>query len=209
MPRFVDHDQRRAELAAAVWKIVGEEGVAALSVRRVGDVAGWSGGAVQYYFPTKTSLLQHAFDLVAAKTAARFEEVAASSPPETVLRDTIMALLPTTPQISTESEVWFAFLGLALGDPALRESAQKGHGDIVAELRRRVAAAQEAGVIDSRHDVDDVTVDLLALCDGICVQELYRPWDLSVARMERIVDERLASLAPAATGRRVKKARAS
>ncbi|MEV5837692.1 TetR family transcriptional regulator C-terminal domain-containing protein [Nocardia sp. NPDC052112] len=197
MPRIVDHDQRRAELAAAVWKIVAEEGVAALTVRRVGDVAGWSGGAVQYYFPTKTALLKHAFDLVAAKTAARFAEVAESSTPETMLRDTIMALLPTTPQISAESEIWFAFLGLALGDPALRASAEKGHGDIVLALRKRVAAAQEAGVIDTRHDVDDVTVGLLALCDGICVQELYRPWDLSVARIERIVDERFAELAPA------------
>ena len=104
MPRVVDHGERRARLAEAVWRISREEGVGALSVRRVGEAAGWSAGAVQYYFPTKTSLLQYAFDLVRQRTVARLQEVARRDDGEVALREALLSLLPTDGEVAAESE---------------------------------------------------------------------------------------------------------
>jgi DNA-binding transcriptional regulator YbjK len=59
MPRTVDHDARRADLAAAVWRLVAHGGVEAVSLRSVAAEAGVSMGRVQYYFPTKDDLLLH------------------------------------------------------------------------------------------------------------------------------------------------------
>lgn len=206
MPKVVDHEQRKVELAAAVWRIVTEGGVAALSVRRVGEVAGWSGGAVQYYFPTKAALLNYfptkaalltyAFDLVTVRTLDRFAQIAESALDRDVLRATIIALLPTTAEICTETEIWFAFLGLAIGEPTLRTAAESGHLQVIAGVRAAVKRSQAAGIVDAGLDPELITTDLVALCDGLCVQELYRPWELSVAGMEAIVDQRLAAITP-------------
>jgi AcrR family transcriptional regulator len=46
MPKVVDHEQRRGELAAAVWSLASREGLEAVTVRRVAEEAGWSTGAL-------------------------------------------------------------------------------------------------------------------------------------------------------------------
>ncbi|MDF2920421.1 MAG: TetR family transcriptional regulator, partial [Microbacterium sp.] len=40
MPRLIDHDHRNDEIAAAAFRVLARDGVAALSVRRVADEAG-------------------------------------------------------------------------------------------------------------------------------------------------------------------------
>ncbi len=51
MPKIVDHDARREEIAQALWRVVRRDGIRAASVRTVAAEAGWSAGAVRYYFP--------------------------------------------------------------------------------------------------------------------------------------------------------------
>jgi AcrR family transcriptional regulator len=196
MPRAVDHDERRAELARAVWTVAREDGVAALSVRRVAAAGGWSSGTVQYYFPTKVSLLQHAFELSKDRTLDRINDIVRDSRDDALraLRLSLRSLLPLNPAIAAECEIWFAFMGLALGEPGLRRTAVEAHGTVAAELVRLLCLAQEAGQVHPDHDPEVVVTELLALCDGLCVQELYRPWRLLPERMGRIVDSRLAAL---------------
>ncbi|MET0820313.1 MAG: TetR family transcriptional regulator C-terminal domain-containing protein [Aeromicrobium sp.] len=196
MPRIVDHAERRAALAEAVWQVAREDGIGAISVRRVASAAGWSGGAVQYYFPTKTALLQYAFDVVGQRTVDRIHAIADEAGAEQALRSSIMSLLPLSREISAESAVWFAFMGLALAEDKLRKVAEAGHLAVAQAVRIQVERAQDTGVVEPRLDAEDVTLDLLALCDGLCVQELYRPWVLSPERLERILDAHLARLAP-------------
>ena len=42
MPKIVDHEQRRTELAQAAVELVRSQGVAALSVRNLAQASGWS-----------------------------------------------------------------------------------------------------------------------------------------------------------------------
>ena len=196
MPRVVDHNERRAELAQAAWEVAREDGVGAISVRRVATAAGWSIGAVQYYFSTKTALLQHAFDLVGQRTVVRIHAIAEAAGEEQALRESILSLLPLDREISAESEIWFAFMGLALGDRQLRKVAEEGHVAVADALRTQVVRAQDAGVVEPSLDADDLTLELLAICDGLCVQELYRPWQLTKERIVRIIDAHLQRLAP-------------
>lgn len=149
---------------------------------------------MQYYFPTKNALLQHAFGLVKERTVSRIHDIARSSPEDKALRAAVMSLLPTDADIAAESEIWFAFMGLALGEPGLRSMAEEGHRTIAAELRQQITRAQTIGVVHPDRDPEDVTTELLAICDGLCVQQLYRPQDLSTERMIRVLDRRLADL---------------
>lgn len=64
MPRLVDHEQRRAELVEATWRIVSTVGLDAATMRNVAAEAGFSNGAMKCYFATKDDLLALAFEYV-------------------------------------------------------------------------------------------------------------------------------------------------
>ena len=57
MPRHVDHDQRRAQLTAALLRIASTRGLQAVTMREVAAEAGVSLRVVQYYVTDKATLL--------------------------------------------------------------------------------------------------------------------------------------------------------
>ena len=57
MPKIVDHEVRRRELAEAVWRVIVRDGVGDVSIRSVAAEAGWSSGALRHYFSTRAELL--------------------------------------------------------------------------------------------------------------------------------------------------------
>jgi AcrR family transcriptional regulator len=174
MPRQVDHEARRAELAEASWRVARRLGVGGLTVRAVASEAGWTSGIVQHYFPRKDDLLLHAFELVQRRTVARIERIAEEEPPQRVLRATIVTLLPLDADVRAESEVWFSFLGLAAGDDKLRATAVRGHGELLALVTSNVEHAMAAGAVPSGLVATEVASDLLAFADGLNMQALFR-----------------------------------
>jgi AcrR family transcriptional regulator len=197
MPVQVDHEQRRRELAAAVWRVVRRGGVSALSIRAVGKEAGWTSGIVQHYFPTKNDLLRHAFELVQRRTVTRMRETTEEAPPERGLECAMLALLPVDPDIEAEAEVWLAFLGLALGEETLRETAERGANELIDLMTEQVARAQASGAVDPALVDREVATELLSLADGLNVQSLFRRRDLPPETLRALVTRRLAELAPA------------
>ena len=67
MPKVVDHEERRGEVAAAVWRIVSRDGLEAATVRRVAAETGMSTSVVSHYFAGKDDLLRLAFRIAARK----------------------------------------------------------------------------------------------------------------------------------------------
>ncbi|MBO0881627.1 MAG: TetR family transcriptional regulator, partial [Mycobacterium sp.] len=74
MVKQVDHEQRRAVIAAALWRIASRDGLAATTVRQVATEAGVSVGQVQHYFTTKDEMLLFALRRVGDDLADRLTE---------------------------------------------------------------------------------------------------------------------------------------
>ena len=120
MPKVVDHEERRAELGAAVWRLASREGLEAVTVRRVAEEAGWSTGAVVHYFSDKEELLLFAFRTVADRVGRRLAAAEErTDEPLELARTWLVQGLPLDAERQAEVRVWFAFLGLALTRPAL------------------------------------------------------------------------------------------
>ncbi|GAA1397169.1 TetR/AcrR family transcriptional regulator [Pseudonocardia kongjuensis] len=81
VPRSVDHDARRSEIADAVLALVARAGTEAVSLRSVATEAGISMGRVQHYFASKDALLLHALERSHRRMEHRIEERARSGPP--------------------------------------------------------------------------------------------------------------------------------
>ena len=60
VPKEVDHEARRRELADAACRVIGRYGLAGATLAQVAEESGWSIGSMRYYFPSKDELLASA-----------------------------------------------------------------------------------------------------------------------------------------------------
>jgi TetR/AcrR family transcriptional regulator, transcriptional repressor of bet genes len=195
MPKIVDHEQRREELAAAVWRIASRDGLDAVTIRGVAAEAGWSTGALHHYFSDKEELLLFAFRTVAGRVGRRVDAARESTrEPVELVRELLAIGLPLDDERRDETRVWFAFLGLALTRPALARAQGAAYG----QWRRLVASAleeaQAAGALDAALDSQREAAGLVALVDGLAVQAMFEPSGPSPERQLEIVDARIAEL---------------
>ncbi len=195
MPKVVDHEQRRAELAAAVWRLVSTEGLDAITVRRVAAEAGWSTGALVHYFADKESLVLFAFRTVADRVGSRVERLAQdSSDPLELARALLVEGLPLDADRRAEVRVWFAFLGLALTRPSLAKAQRVGYRAWRSRLEQLLRQAQLEGRINPEVDCELEAAELVALVDGLSVQATFEPRTFSSERLVALVDARLERL---------------
>ena len=195
MPKVVDHEERRAELAAAVWRLASSYGLEAVTVRRVAEEAGWSTGAVVHYFADKEELLLLAFSTVADRVRTRLAEAAEqTTEPLDLVRAWLVEGLPIGRERQAEVRVWFAFLGLALTRPdfarAQRLTYRAWRGRVADLLRD----AQERGDIRADVDPSAAAAALVAVVDGLAIQATFEPRALSATRQTELVDLQLDAL---------------
>jgi AcrR family transcriptional regulator len=195
MPKVVDHEQRRGELAAAVWRLASQEGLEAVTVRRVAAEAGWSTGALVHYFPDKEALVVFAFETVADRVGARVVRAAEGlSDPLELARVQLVEGLPLDAARRAEMRVWFAFLGLALARPELARAQRDAYRAWRGRLAKTLRRAQAQGSIDPSVDPEREAAALVALTDGLAVQAAFAPRALPAARQLELLDERLERL---------------
>jgi AcrR family transcriptional regulator len=195
MPKVVDHEERRAELAAAVWRLASRDGLEAVTVRRVAEEAGWSTGAVVHYFSDKEDLLLFAFGTVANRVQGRLSEAAEQiTEPLALARAWLVEGLPVDAERQAEVRVWFAFLGLALTRPAFARAQRltyRAWRGRVADLLRE---AQQRGEVRADVDCAAQAAALVALVDGLAVQATFEPRALGARRQTELVDAHLDAL---------------
>jgi AcrR family transcriptional regulator len=170
MPKFVDTDERRAELAAAAAKLIARSGVGAATMRDVAAEAGWTTGALTHYFSGKRELLLFTFrSSLAQRHAAR--DARESLAPEEALVRSLEGALPLDEERRRHWMVTIAFCAQAAGDEELshaQRDAYREFRDDVADLARQCdAASPEEATARAEH--------LIAVADGIAVQALFDP----------------------------------
>lgn len=195
MPKIVDHEERRAELAAAVWLLASRDGLESVTIRAVAAQAGWSTGALNHYFKHKEELLVFAFQTVADRVGRRMTAVTAQAKePADPLQALIAEALPLDAERRAEVRVWFAFLGLALTRPVLARAQRVAYRAWRGALAARLREAQERGEIAAEIDPEVEAIELVAFTDGLSVQASFEPRALPAARMLELLDERLGRI---------------
>jgi AcrR family transcriptional regulator len=187
MPREVDHDARREELADALWRLVLRDGIEAASVRRVAAEAGWSSGALRHYFTTQSELLSFAMELVARRADARIAALPPGADARSRARTVLEELLPLDAERRAEMQVWLAFTMRAVVDPRLRPLRDRTHAHL-RDLCREVV--DEIGTADPQLEAER----LHALVDGLALHAVVAPRDMPAARQVAVLAAHLASL---------------
>ncbi|MEV6604845.1 TetR/AcrR family transcriptional regulator [Kutzneria sp. NPDC051319] len=194
MPKAVDHEARRRELAEAVWRVISTDGVHRASVRAVAAESGWSTGSLRHYFPTQDSLLAFAMELLADKARARLQAID-DQDNRTVLRRIAQALLPLTTEHRIEVEVWLALLARAQVDPGLQRAERDNREALLSVLSGVLWRATAHGELSESRNPDLEAVRYLAVIDGMtlaCVfyAERISP-EVALAAIDRHLDDLL------------------
>jgi AcrR family transcriptional regulator len=193
VPKVVDHEQRRRELAAAVWRVIVREGVADVSIRSVAAESGWSSGALRHYFSTRAELLAFACDHVIDQVSGRIAALRPTGGPVEAVRAVLLETMPVDGNRRTEAAIAFSFLVLGLGDPQLARVQRRHFTEMHGLCLRLVHALAEQAALDPEaEDLPDLARRLHAVVDGLSVQALAG--HLTADEVVRELDRYLATL---------------
>ncbi|WP_422745541.1 TetR/AcrR family transcriptional regulator [Mycobacterium sp. WMMD1722] len=181
MPRQVDHEQRRRQIAEAVWRLAAGQGLEDVSLRKVADEAGVSMRLVQYYFGTRSELLVGALRILnddAEQVAQqRLRRDGAVTPAELV-RQVLMELLPLDEERRLRHTVYAAYFVRLLHDDDLAAAAGASRSETsLAALLQQVIGDATADAAAVRAEAET----LEALASGLQAQMLLGELDASRA----------------------------
>ncbi len=191
MPKIVDHDERRTELLAALWRVVDQQGASAVSVRSVAAEAGVSKSSLAHYFPSQAALVAAAIEQVMDQSEGRLDTVALAAPDEAAFVKALSVAVPDSPARRRQAALW---LHLAAEPGAHPEVLATLNDRVGGHLRWGLQQMKEVGLLGAGRDVEIEAQRLHALVDGLSLQVVSAPRSLSSARVKAILAQHVAEL---------------
>ncbi|MFI4868611.1 MAG: TetR/AcrR family transcriptional regulator [Steroidobacterales bacterium] len=139
MPKIVDHDQRRDEIALVACRVVADYGFDQATVVRIAREAGYTTGMVAHYFDTKQDIIIAALRLILRRIEERLTRAAGQTRPDLLLL--LTEALPVDEQRYTECAFWIAFWGQVSADKRLKRINAWVHREYMRLFERCLARA--------------------------------------------------------------------
>jgi AcrR family transcriptional regulator len=189
-----DHAKRRREVVAAAWRVIVRDGLEEATIRAVAAELGMATKAVTRYFTSKDELLLLAFDELVERqirlswrTAGEIDSLAA-------FERLIGSALPIKDEVRRGWRIWIAFLGRAVGNPALATEHRRRYDRLLRGLLDALRELARRGLIAKRRATTAEADRLLVLLDGIGVREAVNPGSIPAARQRALVAHAIRDL---------------
>ncbi|MHA6621464.1 TetR/AcrR family transcriptional regulator [Pseudonocardia sp. DLS-67] len=170
MPRKVDHEARRREIADAVLRLAATEGLESVSLRHVAAEAGISMGRVQHYFRSKADMLAFAYEHQSRLHEQRVvERLRAASRPPTVreiIRTVLVEIIPTDEPSRASWQAGIAFFIRAMSEPRMAAVVAEGGPKLMGFFAEQLDRARDAGELAPGVDPRQEAGVLWALVDS-------------------------------------------
>ncbi len=139
MPKIVDHDQRRDEIALVACRVVAEHGFEQATVVRIARAAGYTTGMIAHYFDSKQEIIVAGLRLILRRIEERLTRSADAAAPD--LLAVLSEALPLDEQRYVECAFWTAFWGQMSADRQLRRINAWVHREYMRLFERCLAQA--------------------------------------------------------------------
>jgi AcrR family transcriptional regulator len=173
VPKIVDHDERRDDLARAAVKVIDREGIEGATLREIAREAGYSTGVLGHYFGSRDEVLVAALGYCMKQATGRMEALGGSHRGLKAVHEMAAELLPLDKRRTRENRVWLLYGAEALTARRLRKEYQRHDDRIRALLRDALDQAIDDGELDQSIDAELEANRLLALNDGVSLQALF------------------------------------
>ncbi|SED77804.1 TetR/AcrR family transcriptional regulator [Ruania alba] len=188
----MDRDARKAQLAEAVWQVILDQGISAVSVRTVAERAGVVVGSLRHVFPTRSELVQFSAELMMERVTERLLATAPHDDPREYALAIIKSVLPLDPDSRAEYEVNLALLAERAAVPGLQQVSLDAHRQLAGLCARLVEMLTgQAGTPDAAS----LARRLHALIDGLAFHLFHQPVDSDVTWALYFIQDELATIA--------------
>lgn len=177
MPKIVDTKRRARDIAEAVFSIICEEGLPAVSLPGVADRTNLSIGSVRHYFPTHQQLVESALDFLIDTISKRIEShyLSIVKPEQNSHKQKqdqairiLEELLPLDSHRRQEAILWLRLMNEAIHDSIYQPYATKlSHGmrSLASQIIKNTTGYNPADTLEIERlcsFIDGITVSMLA-----------------------------------------------
>lgn len=194
MPKVIDHEKRKIHIAKATWKVITEEGIEHVTVRKTADTAGLSVGALRHYFSTQSELLAFSMELVSNRVKDRAEAKHYEGSPVDIMKEVLGELIPLDNEKRLEMEVWLAFSAKMLVDEKLKSLGENVYEDMREGMMNVLQSMDSLGVLEEDVDLEIEAYRLHTLVDGIAMHHLMYPDKFPAEKVMQVLDHHLKEL---------------
>lgn len=188
----MDKDARKAQLAEAVWQVILDQGISAVSVRTVAERAGVVVGSLRHVFPTRSELVRFSAELMMERVTERLLATESRNDPREYALAIIENVLPLDPDRRAEYEVNLALLAERAAVPGLQRVGLDAHHQLSSLCTRLVEKlVGEAGT----PSVASLARRLHALIDGVAFHLFHQPVDGDVTWALDIIQDEVTTMA--------------
>ncbi len=192
MPKAVDHDLRRREVVELAARLIGEQGIAAVSFKALAEAAGASTAIVSHYFRNKRDLLEQTYRAVLGRSID--EQARLIGRFDATVADLAYLMLPDRPEMVTAWRISIEFFAEALGDPEIRKEWEANLETAARNYERIIERSIGRGDFPTSLNAHDAAQDLLALIRGIGTEVAVSSGRWPAQRQRDAVDHMLAGM---------------
>lgn len=181
----------------AALELIGEKGLEKVTLRAVGERAGYSRGLVNYHFGSKEELLRKAArELMRAWSRQVLEPAVGARVGADALRGVLTAHLELLRR-ARDARAYYTLIYAALGPmPELREEVAAAHAELRKRMADWIAAGIEAGSVGADVDAEQQAIVFYGAVRGIVYQWMLDPETIDLERayeeLARSVERALA-----------------
>lgn len=187
MPKIVDHDRRRREIAMLTLALMRSEGPEKASIRSIAQRGGLSTGVLTHYFKTKDELVVFTFRWLAEYTFGELERLRNRHQPGLQrLQAAMHAHLPQRNEPAALA-LWMSLWGRALRTPAFAREHRNYYRRWRAYIRACLADAVRTREISPRLDMAEATDLLVAAVDGLWLAMTLEPRRFPARQRQRLL----------------------
>lgn len=172
MPKIVDHEKRRAEIAAALWRVIQREGIIGISIRAVAKEAGYPKATVTYYFNTQGDLLTYAMEESLRVSQQKIAKILQNAPGVPEYVEALLEAIPTTPLRRRQTSIWLEVITQAQGNPDLRRYLLEVNNTVYLAVCAILEQMRAQGLMSPRRSIELEARTLHAVIDGLSLHTM-------------------------------------
>jgi TetR/AcrR family transcriptional repressor of bet genes len=176
MPKIVDHDERRDQIALVACRVVAENGFDQATIVRIAREAGYTTGMVAHYFDTKQDIIIAALRLVLRRIEERLTK------PSKDLLTLLSEALPIDEQRFIECAFWSAFWGQVSADKKLKRINAWVHREYMRLYERCLSEGWQIWPQLSTATREQVLGSVVAFINGLTASAVPNPSDWPAAK---------------------------
>lgn len=180
MPKIVDHDERRDQIALVACRVVAENGFDQATIVRIAREAGYTTGMVAHYFDTKQDIIIAALRLILRRIEERLTKPAGEARPD--LLTLLSEALPIDEPRFIECAFWSAFWGQVSADRKLKRINAWVHREYMRMYERCFSEGWDIWEKLSRETRDQVLGSFVTFINGVTATAIPNPSDWPAAR---------------------------